>query len=411
MNFERFILNQKLSIESQKFLLAIFITNIGNGFYTLTLSKLIYDKTGSILGFGLILMSEQVAKILLQTYAGYIADKISPIKICKYSDLFRGILFLLAAVCLYHKNFLLCVSLTTFAVNFFKPFYIASAFCFAIYYNPSEVLKKYNALFLGLKQGGYLIGVMMSGLLLVFLNTHDVIFLDGITYFISFLLIHSISNYFKGGTIIRGSLFSISELIRDWKETIRLIKNDSRLIVAVLKPCLDPIIFCFIQIMLVPLSVQFYHGKPIVLSLLQSAFVFGMIIGHYSMEKIYVFFPFLLKQRENSLPIIQGILIACLPFGNNIYIHLFILFITGIFNTDSLSYHYSQLQKETPSSYQAKIVSIYLIITSLMLGFYISVISYMEMYHFYLSFLFTALIIFCLSLIIKILKNYSLKLQ
>lgn len=55
---------RKLKLASSSvylYLLGTFVSNLGDGIFTLIISKILYDKTGSVSAFGLVLIIQNVA--------------------------------------------------------------------------------------------------------------------------------------------------------------------------------------------------------------------------------------------------------------------------------------------------------------------------------------------------------------
>ena len=81
----------KLPAAAYWVLASVLITDIGNGMHTITIGKLLYDRTGSVAAFGSVIIAEYILNFLLQTLAGSMVDRGSPKAICVWADIVRGI--------------------------------------------------------------------------------------------------------------------------------------------------------------------------------------------------------------------------------------------------------------------------------------------------------------------------------
>lgn len=63
------------------FIFGTFISNIGNGMFSLIVGQMLYAATGSVGAFGLILIIQNLSSLLLNIIAGYVADLIDAKKV------------------------------------------------------------------------------------------------------------------------------------------------------------------------------------------------------------------------------------------------------------------------------------------------------------------------------------------
>ncbi|KAA8791580.1 MFS transporter, partial [Lactobacillus crispatus] len=103
---------KKLKLASSSvylYLLGTFVSNLGDGIFTLIISKILYDKTGSVSAFGLVLIIQNVASFMLNLLAGYIADIKKPQFISEIADSLRGIMIILGIIFLRLSNNIIVV--------------------------------------------------------------------------------------------------------------------------------------------------------------------------------------------------------------------------------------------------------------------------------------------------------------
>ena len=402
-------MKDKLSQDSKLFISSMFFTNIGNGLYILAISKALYEHTNSILGFSLIILSEFLFKIILQSYAGFIVDRMSPLKICKYSEFIRGILFILATIAAKEGRLIIAVGMTTIAVNFFKPFYISSSFRLGKILNHEDQLGFYNSIFVAFKQGGFLLGIFLGGVLLTKTTFEYIFLIDGLTYFFSFGILFLLKIRFDYSH--KKDHLKLNSIKYDWKGVFLEIKHNSKLKIAFLKSLVDPIGFYFLNVMIVPISSILYKGNTEKMALLQLSFVLGAVMASLAIkyasrvkkEKIITYFQYPV--------LIQSILIAIIPFVINFYCSLAILFSTSFINIFTYSLHYSEFQKLTPEIISGKVSSLYIITLSFILTFFLGTLNLVEEIDFILCFIFASTCIMIFSMTLLSLPSFRKKIN
>src|SRR5579871_2387659 len=77
---------------------SVFITNIGNGMHTLTVGKLLFDRTGSAVAFGGVFIAEYVINFLIQLFAGSLVDRSDVKKVVTVTDVGRGVFIIGASL-------------------------------------------------------------------------------------------------------------------------------------------------------------------------------------------------------------------------------------------------------------------------------------------------------------------------
>ena len=123
---------KKLKLASSSvylYLLGTFVSNLGDGIFTLIISKILYDKTGSVSAFGLVLIIQNVASFLLNLLAGYIADIKKPQFISEIADNLRGIMIILGIIFLrLSNNIIVVLMILMLILNLIVPFFRAANF-------------------------------------------------------------------------------------------------------------------------------------------------------------------------------------------------------------------------------------------------------------------------------------------
>lgn len=351
----------------------MFVTNIGNGLQVLVMGTLLYEKTHSVLSFGLVLITEFFFKILLQFYAGSIIDRINPLYICRFADLVRGSVIVVSYFLLEKGYFYLPIILTTFVINFFKPFYITASFSIATVINSNKVLPYYNALFSVSKRMGQLIGSFLFSILVLSFKDSTIFLFNGISYFFSFILLcGSVISGEKADIKFKDLLLS-TKVFKEWKDTLILVSKKD-LLSSIIFASSDSLIFYFYNLMLVPMVIVWFNKSAI--SSIQIIFVLGTVVGSSLVRKI--------SNLDNDInrlnifgycTIVQAISFISVLISKNLFITCGAIFCIGISNTLSFTLNYSKLQLIGGKNIKGKISSLYLFLVTIFSSILVVIIS------------------------------------
>lgn len=381
---------KSLSLQAKMFLLGTFITNVGNGLYVLGVSKHLFDLTGSVLPFGMILLSEFLFKLVLQGGSGYCADRYGPVKMFLFSDFSRFSLFLISAIFLQYQSVFVAVVISTFAVNFFKPFYIASAYSFSISVNEPSLLTRYNSLFLALKQGGMMVGMLLAGFIMSKAELIYIFSLDALSYFLVFLLMLSLRKKMPVENK-QDTSFNLENGFRYLAASRDLLKEAS-LRKQLLTCCIDPIVLYAVSLLLVPITDQWHGGDAISLAILQAGFVLGVILNGLDILKIRYFSATVLFLGE-------VLILLLIPSLQTMMWHTSLIFFLGYLNSVSFSFHYSALQQATPKHCKGMFAGLYLMVVSSLLTLYTLLATWLNRFSVDLPIYFTGAAVLVVMLI------------
>ena len=293
-----------ISKSSKYFLLATFITNIGNGLYVLTISVLLYNLTQNVLAFGFVFISEFICKFFLQIYAGRIVVKVASKTIFLVCDMSRFVLFAVATLFFMFHYYYTAVIITVLAINVFKPFYISSAFIFSTKENSDNNLETYNVLFLIYKQLGLVIGLLLAGGIMFFTNPLHVLIIDTLSYLFSFICIFIFLQIDKISTIKMKNAVSKSN-------NVSIINKKTLYQIIILSQ--EQFCIYYINLIFVPLSVLMVTtNKFAIVAALNIAFILGCISNFIYSN--FAIFTELKHRYKNLLPFLQMILLVLLSF-------------------------------------------------------------------------------------------------
>ena len=180
-----------ISREVKLIMFATLITNIGNGMYTIAVSKLVYDKTNSAMAFGGVMILQYVVMFLVQFLSGSIVDRNNPKSISVICDTISGFLVLSSGFMVLFTNIgLEYLFVSIIFLNIINPFFSSANFALlpAIVEDKSKLLK-INSMVTTLFQAGQLIGCALVAPVIYFFNPQTALIIDGITFFLSAIFV------------------------------------------------------------------------------------------------------------------------------------------------------------------------------------------------------------------------------
>jgi MFS family permease len=169
-----------------------FISFLGDQVYLLVLPLIVLQLTGSAVSMGIIAAVERIP-VFFQPIAGWIADTYNRKRILYFSDLSRGFLLLLLAV-LYQTDTLEFWHIAAGAIimGWLTQLHNAAGFAFLPHLVQKERLHEANAWDEGLFQTAIVIGPALGGLLVSMTAPGAGLFLNAISFFLTFWMITKI---------------------------------------------------------------------------------------------------------------------------------------------------------------------------------------------------------------------------
>ncbi|QLE70741.1 MFS transporter [Streptomyces rectiverticillatus] len=142
-------------------------TSLGGGMQTLAAGKLLYDETGSIAAFGVVLIVEQLLTFTVPLVAGPWVDRGDPRRICTAIELARGTaLIAIGCVMLSGPSPLGWIMAMSLCIKAGQPFYRGAMFSMAPAAVPGAALGTFNAYSNIAQQGGALLGAAVAGVII-----------------------------------------------------------------------------------------------------------------------------------------------------------------------------------------------------------------------------------------------------
>ncbi len=165
-------------------------TSVGGGMQTLAAGKLLYDRTGSISAFGIVLIVEQVLTFTVPLIAGPWVDRGDPRRICTAIELIRGTaLMAIGAVMLTGPSPLGWIMAMSLCIKAGQPFYRGAMFSLAPTAVPGAALGSFNAYSSTAQQGGALLGGAIAGVIIQCWSASGCFLVTGLGFLMSGLAI------------------------------------------------------------------------------------------------------------------------------------------------------------------------------------------------------------------------------
>ncbi|WP_157800372.1 MFS transporter [Sporolactobacillus pectinivorans] len=386
------------SREVKLIMLATLITNMGNGMFTIAISKLVYDRTNSALAFGGVLILQYLVMLSVQLLSGSLVDRNNPKFVSVICDVLSGFLVLSSGLVVLITNNLGLVYLfiAVILLNIVSPFFSSANFALlpAIVKDESQLLE-INSMITTLFQGGQLLGCALVAPIIYLFNTPTALIIDGITFFLSALFVSFAKVIHVRVKKDVGKNIGIN-LINDWKEIARAMKKEKSFAAHLFMASGDYLSIVFFNLMLVPMVTHWYKNNSFYISLYDGGFAVGAMI--------FVTFVVLLSKKlgiNNSAflgLLVQSLLFIFLILSRNPLITFLIMLTFGAANAFSVAIFTSHLQQRCTGPIKGRVGSMKNLIVSCLSIVLIPLISK----------LLDASIVYGLSVSFGIIFSYSL---
>lgn len=246
-------------------------TNVGGGMQTLAAGKLLYDRTGSIAAFGVVLIVEQALTFVVPWIAGPWIDRGDPRRICAIVELVRGTaLLLIALVMLSGPSPLGWILAMSVCIKAGQPFYRGAMFTMAPSAVPGDGLAGFNAYGNVAQQGGALLGGTLAGLIIHQWGPSVCFLVTGLGFLGSGLAVTM-------AAVARPRPAAGERPPRGWGEIVTLLRGDRGFAGHLLLGSADSIAVVLFNLLLFAVVAQRYGGSPYWLSAVDCAFAIGAV--------------------------------------------------------------------------------------------------------------------------------------
>ncbi|MCT4688868.1 MFS transporter [Vallitalea sp.] len=338
----------------QMLLLAIFVTNIGNGIQAIAMSKWLYDYTGSALAYGGVILLDYVLSFLVQFISGALIDKSNPKKVYIFCDIIRGGIFITLSLFLDSSSALIIVSVSVAIVSLINSIYRTCYFkLLPMLVEDSSKLLMINGISSTVIQGGLLLGIAIVAPLLIIGGTKLAIIINAISFFVSALLMWLI----KFEYIIEPvkSIKKFNSILSDWYQVFLHIKADSSLLLHLIVSTANVMVVNFFNILLVPMVKTWYHNDSYYISLFDGSFTIGAVIIGIIISKIYGKLG--LRSSSWLSLVVQGIIFFLLFINKITYISIALIALLGMTNGYSGLIFQTTLQQRVSHDMKGRIAS------------------------------------------------------
>jgi MFS transporter, DHA3 family, macrolide efflux protein len=344
-----------LTLSARWFLAGTFASNIGNGIHTLAAGALLYEQTGTVAAFGIVIVIEQIVTVLMQLVAGPWVDRGDPRRIAVMAEFARGgivcaLAVLLAATVSPAMPWVLAM---TVMIRVIHTFHRAGTFALTPDLVPAGDLARLNSWFSAAQQGGQLVGLATTGLIVARWGAPAAFFINGLTFLASGLSLAAITLPGRVAAIPRASAPPWWNVFAGWGAFIGQIRRDVRLLGLIVVSTADNVALITFNLLLAPLVSERIAASPYWLSIIASGFAGGAMLA----SALVVLVGRLLGQHQAVLLGISGQALCFIglwsvePPGAMLALAVLL----GIFNTISWTTAVTALQLQAPAHMRGRL--------------------------------------------------------
>ncbi len=289
-----FIIKHK---QYSKIILANSISRFGDNIDMIAFAWLIYTVTGSAAWSAIIMGVNQGVSIIVQPFVGGIVEKKHKRTIMVVTDLLRFTLIMILCILAYfeHVNEWVLVAFTVL-ISFIETFRIPAGVSIIPMILGKDDFDEGVSLNNGFSQVSSLIGLLASGILIAAVGSIGAIFIDGLTFLISAILIALVKYEDTSKSMASKASNNIIVAAKDGFSL--MIKHRQLLLICIIASLMNACILPFET--LKPAYITLYFGSNVtLLSALGVASSLGMITGSFTYK--YIAKVEFLQQKERLL--------------------------------------------------------------------------------------------------------------
>lgn len=318
--------------KQKKFIVLLFgsfISRFGDSLDAIAYSLMVYHLTGSKILLATLYIVNCIPSIILSPFAGVVADRISKKKGIVVCDIGRGIVVSITAfLLLTNKLEPWHLYIFTFINSTFESFAKPSKTALIPNILPEELFLTASSFSSSLSSFAEIIGAGLAGFIIVLVGFSGAIFIDGLTFFISAIIIFSLK--IKEHEPVKKSL-GVKSYITDLLEGLNTIKNMPVILIVVL-------LFGFINFFLAPINIllpayatDILYATPKEYSLISLALPIGVILGglitsqfgskfkkgylvSFGMSLLGIFCALLCLPGKIDIPLVSPVLFVAIVF-------------------------------------------------------------------------------------------------
>ena len=257
-----------------------FVTTVGNGVQAFAVGKLLYDLTGSIAAFGVVIIVEQAVNVLMQVLAGPWVDRGDPKRTCVQVEVVRGLVVCGASLMLGNGSFFGWVVLMTLVIRIAQPFYRAATFSLAPAVVPAESLGRFNGFSNVALQSGQLVGVAVAGVVIERWGATPAFLINGLSFLFSALAVAIVARPTPEPVeqlLLTDAMAAGRHLVAAWAEIAALIRTEASLGWHLVISTADSVAIYLFNLVIVAVIAERFGGSAEWLSAVEVAFAVGAI--------------------------------------------------------------------------------------------------------------------------------------
>lgn len=338
----------------------MFVTNIGNGMYTLAVSYVMYELTGSTAAFAGILVFESAFSVITQLFASVVVDDGRAKQCACFSDIIRGISVIIAGL-IVGNGYPFAIYIGVIAINLVRPFYRTAMFAIGPLVAQREGLARYSARNSVAQQAGQLIGAGIAGSVISVFGSSMCIVINGITFLIAAFFMAWIT--IPGQHLLvredktHSSLLKLANpitLLTEWLALFKQLFLNLRVFLLILVCTVDYIVVSYINMAYAPTLAQL-GSEDLWMSIWDSLFAIGAIVGA-------IVFSRCPKCRSNDIKIsvymfAEAILCLCFTLAKQELVAVG-MFGLGLTNAISVSCYSYELQMSSKGKFHGRIAGL-----------------------------------------------------
>lgn len=254
------------------------VSFLGDSMYNITLSWYIFSKTGSALQVGIILVAKFLPELFFGISFGVLVDRYNKKNLMRLADSIQAIITLIFTILVAIGSFNI---FEIFIINIFLSL-AGNLFGTSVNSWLPELVNKEDLVsansFLNIsRQISNLVGTAIGGVLVASIGEMTSIFIDSLTFLISFLFVSSIQyNYNK--KIVDNAL-NIKKVFSEAKEGASWLKNQMLLVILIFIGTLLNIALGPTNILSAMLVRKNFHGNSFMFSLFDALIGLGLLLG------------------------------------------------------------------------------------------------------------------------------------
>lgn len=309
--------------------IANLISRFGDSVDSIAYGWMVYAMTGSKLLLGTIFAINAIPGIIFSPFVGVLVDHFPKKKLIIIGDIGRGVVVSLTALLFLTNNLEPWhLFVFTFINSTFEAFVSNSKFSLIPSFLPDELMLSGSSFSKSLMSFGELLGVGLAGLIIATLGIPAAIFIDGLTFFISSILISFLR---INEDESKKEPLNIKTYFENLKEGFTYVKKDTLIFIIILLGAFANFCLAPISVLMPAFVKETLKGGANGLSLIAVGFSIGMIVGGIitsqfgsrvkngklfviGMSGIAVCYSLLSLPGKVNIPIITPLLFAAILF-------------------------------------------------------------------------------------------------